>query len=217
TGSSSSTLPRQAKTLLDAGIAELGLSVSAEQADALINYLQLMLKWNRRVNLTAITDLEEMVRRHLLDSLSLSPYIIGQRIVDVGSGAGLPGIPLALNHPAATFVLLDSNSKKTRFLLQAKIQLHLGNVIIENCRVEHYASPERIDIVLCRAFSSLGEIVNKSGHLMASGCTLLAMKGQHPAQELEKLPAGFSVLGVDRLRIPGLDSERHLVKITKTS
>ncbi len=212
-------MPSQAKSILQAGLTELGLPSSAELVNDLVDYLLLIQKWNQRFNLTAITDLDDMVRRHLLDSLSLSPYLSAEceRIVDVGSGAGLPGIPLALLHRDCRFVLLDSNSKKTRFLLQAKISLGLENLSIENCRVEHYASPGRIDIVLCRAFSSLAEIVNKAGHLLTSGCTLLAMKGQYPQEELSNIPAGFQLLGVDSLQVPGLDSARHVVRITSSS
>ena len=178
-----------------------------------MQYLHLIQKWNRSVNLTAIDDLQQMIYRHVLDSLSLMPYLDATEILDVGSGAGLPGIPLALMSPRKHFTLLDSNSKKTRFLLQARINLELENVSIENCRVEHYASPGGLDIVLSRAFSSLAEFIDKAGHLCSGSGKLLAMKGQFPQQELDHIPPDFHVQDVVRLQVPGLDSERHLVII----
>ena len=192
----------------------MGLSTTEEQRNKLLDYLELLHKWNASYNLSGIDDPEEMLTRHILDSLTLLPFIEGKLIADLGTGAGLPGIPLAIVKPEADFILLDSNGKKTRFLFQAQLNLSLPNTHIENCRIEHYQSSRQIDIVTCRAFSSLTEILSSGRHLFSEGSKLLAMKGLVPDEELKALPPGFRLDSVDQLQVPGLNESRSLVSIT---
>lgn len=207
----SQALERQLKQGLD----QLNLTADDGQVAALISYLQLLQKWNRHFNLSAVDDINAMVSRHLLDSLSLNAYLHGSRIIDVGTGAGLPGIPLAIMNPAKNFILIDSNGKKTRFLFQVKIALQLENISIENTRIEHYQNQQQIDMVMCRAFSSLEIMVSKSQQLFGKETKLLAMKGRYPEQELQNLPAGFEVNRVIKLDIPGSKFQRHLVEVIR--
>jgi 16S rRNA (guanine527-N7)-methyltransferase len=200
---------------LKQGLDRLNLTADDGQAAALISYLQLLKKWNRHFNLFAVDDLSAMVSRHLLDSLSLNAYLHGSRIIDVGTGAGLPGIPLAIMNPTRDFVLIDSNGKKTRFLFQVKIALQLENISIENTRIEHYQNQQQIDMVICRAFSSLEDMVSKSQQLFGKETKLLAMKGRYPQQELQSLPAGFEVNRVIKLDIPESEYQRHLVEVIR--
>jgi 16S rRNA (guanine527-N7)-methyltransferase len=200
---------------LKQGLDRLNLTADDGQSAALISYLQLLKKWNRHFNLFAVDDLSAMVSRHLLDSLSLNAYLHGSRIIDVGTGAGLPGIPLAIMNPTRDFVLIDSNGKKTRFLFQVKIALQLENISIENTRIEHYQNQQQIDMVICRAFSSLEDMVSKSQQLFGKETKLLAMKGRYPQQELQSLPAGFEVNRVIKLDIPESEYQRHLVEVIR--
>lgn len=202
---------------LDAGLAALGLALSAAARRGLLDYLTLLEKWNRAYNLTAVRDRSEMVARHLLDSLSIVRYIQAPRIIDVGTGAGLPGIPLALALPDCRFVLLDSNRKKTRFLIQAVAALRLGNVTVECRRAEEYRPAEGFDTVVTRAFASLTEIVTAAGHLCRRDGCLLAMKGRYPEAELAALPPAFRLLAVEPLRVPGLDAERYLIRLARAA
>ena len=197
------------------GLGELGLQCSEQEVRKLLNYLQLLEKWNSSFNLSGITDIESMISRHLLDSLSLNSRLRGNWFADVGSGAGLPGIPLAILNPQKHFALIDSNGKKTRFLFHVKTMLGLENISIENCRIEHYQSPQQIDMVLCRAFSSLAGLADVSRHLLARGCKLLAMKGRYPEQEIKSLPDDFAVTRVEKLEIPGDDTQRHLIELIR--
>lgn len=200
------------------GITTLGLQHSAEQVVLLVRYLELIIRWNKVTNLTAITDPLEMVPRHLLDSLAINHFLSGQRICDVGSGAGLPGVPLALLNPDKDFILLDSNGKKTRFMMQAKIELSLHNVEIIQTRVEDYQAT--FDHVVSRAFRALGEFADSCRHLVISGQgNLLAMQGasQGPSQassenDPEPIP-GFQQI-THRLSVPGLDAQRYLVELS---
>ena len=171
---------------------------------------------NQAFNLSAVRDPHDMVCRHLLDSLSLQTWLgDAQIILDLGSGAGLPGIPLAICNPDKSFVLLDSNGKKARFLFQAKLALGLPNVTVENNRIEHYQSPGQIDMVTCRAFSSLPGIVASCGHLMDKSTRLVAMKADYPAEEIDGLPSGFHVVKVSAVNIPGSQAERHIVEVRR--
>lgn len=183
--------------------------------DALSHYLCLMRKWNDTYNLTAITDPKKMVIYHLLDSLAISPYIMGESIIDVGSGAGLPGIPLAIVFPDKQVTLLDSNSKKTRFLNQVKLELNLKRVEVVHNRAENYQPLHCFDVVVTRAFSSIHAMLLATKHLCCEDGKFLAMKGVYPAEELSALPDGFVVESVHRLNIPDLDAERHLICIKK--
>jgi 16S rRNA (guanine527-N7)-methyltransferase len=194
------------------GLAALGISAAPEQQARLMAFLALMQKWNRTYNLTAIRDLRTAVDLHLLDSLTAWPYLHGGRILDVGTGAGLPGIPLAIVSEGQRFVLLDSNAKKTRFVQQAVIELGLKNVDVVTARVEQYRPECGFDTVLARAFASLGEIVAATERLLAPHGRILAQKGQWPQEEIENLKN--HAVRVHRLAIPGLDVERHLVEIT---
>ncbi|MCE9639081.1 MAG: 16S rRNA (guanine(527)-N(7))-methyltransferase RsmG [Betaproteobacteria bacterium] len=193
------------------GIAELGLPVSAGIQTQLADYLALIAKWNRVHNLTAVRESAKMVSVHALDSLAVVPHLKAGSVVDVGSGAGLPGIPLALMWPQARVVLLDSNHKKAVFLRQAAIELGLKNVEVVCERAESWRPAEKFDLVISRAFSDLPEFVKLAGHLCAAGGVLAAMKGVYPDEELAQLPSTFTVQDARPLKVPGLNAERHLI------
>ena len=176
-------------------------------------YLALMSKWNKTYNLTAIKDPADMVLLHIADSLSINPYLSGKKIIDIGTGAGLPGIPLAIINPDKKFTLLDSNSKKTRFLIQVVSELKLSNVEIVHARVEDYKPAGCFDAVLSRAFSSLLKMVETTSHLCCNNGQLLAMKGIEPLQEIKELTNRVIVDKLAKLKIKGLNAERHLVII----
>jgi 16S rRNA (guanine527-N7)-methyltransferase len=202
--------------LLADGVAALGLAaqVASEVQSKLLSYLFLLDKWNRTHNLTAIREPERMVTHHLLDSLAVLSHLpsrAGLRIVDVGSGGGLPGIPLAIVRPDWDVTLLDSNFKKATFLRQAAIELPLANVHVAATRVENYAPAHPFDIAISRAFSDLAVFANATGSLLAPDGRLVAMKGVYPHEELAHLPPGIGVTRTPMLRIPGLDGDRHLV------
>ena len=189
----------------------LNLGLSDWQLAALLQYLELLLKWNRIYNLTAVRNPGEMVVRHLLDSLVISPWCIGQRFIDVGTGAGLPGVPLAILYPEKEFHLLDSNSKKTRFLFQVKTALALDNMTVHHARVETFKPIELYDAVLSRAFASLPDMVASCRHLLHEAGQLLAMKGILSAGELASVNAMGIKHVVHKLTVPGLNEQRHLV------
>ena len=176
-------------------------------------YLALLERWNRAYNLTAVRDPDAMVVRHLLDSLSILPWIEGPRVLDVGSGAGLPGIPLAIARPALTFCLLDSNGKRTRFLNQAAAELQLPNVHVLRARVEDYHPNSLFNSVVSRAFATLADLLANAGRLCAPDGRLLAMKGVFPDDELARLPPGYALVGVYPLHVPHLEAERCLVHL----
>ena len=207
---------------LQSGLEKMGISLTPKQQYQLLEYLELLQKWNKTFNLSGVKDPSAMVSRHLLDSLSLHAFMPTaetadqhrQTVIDVGTGPGLPGIPLAICFPDIDFILLDSNGKKTRFVFQAKVALALSNVRVENCRIEHYQSPAQIDIVISRAFSSLAEMVNKTRHLQQQKTTKmrgLAMKGLSPDAESAALPAGVKIQRTLRVHIPGDPGERHII------
>ena len=179
-----------------------------------MEYLELLLKWNQAYNLTAVRDPLDMVTRHLLDSLAVACHLSGQRCIDVGTGAGLPGVPLAILFPQREFHLLDSNGKKTRFLFQVKTALCLDNMTVHHARVESFKPPVPFDAVLSRAFASLQDMVAGCRHLLAPQGCFLAMKGAYPAAELETIAGQCEVQAVYLLDVPGLDEQRHLVAMT---
>ena len=195
---------------LEKGIKQLGLEITPSAQHKLMDYLELMLKWNKAYNLTAIRELDSMVIRHLLDSLSIMPYIDQSPILDVGTGAGLPGIPLAICLPDYQFVLLDSNGKKTRFLTQAKIELDIENIEVIHSRIEEYQPSYGFEIITCRAFAALNTILDRTQHLVTSGTRVLAMKGK---DELPALAESYTQLAQHGLRVPWLEEERHLIEI----
>ena len=200
------------QSILEGG-RRLGIQLPPEGVARLVAYLTLLERWNRAYNLTAVRDPEAMVVRHVLDSLSILPWLEGPRVLDVGSGAGLPGIPLAIARPEQGICLLDSNGKRTRFLTQVAAELRLGNVAVVRGRVEDYRPEILFDSVVSRAFSTLADMVGDAGRLCAPEGRLLAMKGVFPDDELARLPPGFVVVGVYPLRVPSLDAERHLVHL----
>ena len=195
----------------------IGIQLSSAQNDALIQYLELLIKWNKAYNLTAIRDPKEMLVKHLIDSLSIAPYIEGQNILDVGTGPGLPGIPMAILFPEKNFLLLDSNGKKTRFLTQSKITLGLENVEILHGRVEAADNTKTFDQILSRAFTALDNMVNLCKHLLSSEGKFLAMKGLQPNEEIEAMPDTFSVEKSIPLKVPGCEDQRHLIIIGRSN
>ncbi len=200
-------------TRLQQGCDQLGLPLGAQQVQQLVDYLALLAKWNKAYNLTAIRDEVQMVTRHLLDSLAISGHITGERLIDVGSGAGLPGVPLAIVFPHREFLLVDSNGKKTRFLFQVKTALRLDNMEVCQARVETLQVSRPFDTVLSRAFASLPDMIRDCRHLLAPEGRLLAMKGAYPTQELESVGKTGASVAVHSITVPGLDEQRHLVEI----
>ncbi|KTC98603.1 16S rRNA (guanine(527)-N(7))-methyltransferase RsmG [Legionella erythra] len=193
--------------LLRQGLEQLGLP---DYSDPLLAYLLLLEKWNHVYNLTAIRDIPAMVTRHALDSLAILPFLSGKSLIDVGTGPGLPGIPLAIARPEVTFVLLDSNGKKTRFLEEVKRQLQLDNIEIVQSRAENYHPPLAFDTVISRAFSDLAQMVGWTKHLVAKDGLWLAMKGRYPETELAMIEFPYQV---HPYTVPGLDGERCAVII----
>lgn len=198
------------RKILVSGIASLNLNATDEQVDQLLDFIKLIEKWNKAYNLTAIRDRAEMARLHILDSLAIVPHIEGKRIIDIGTGAGLPGIPLAICLPEVGFTLLDSNAKKTRFVQQVVLELKLKNVEVLHSRVENYHPEQAYDAVLTRAFAGLSDIVRLTAHLLTKDGVLLAMKGQNLDAELAEITAKKSVISIS---VPGTDVERCLVQI----
>jgi 16S rRNA (guanine527-N7)-methyltransferase len=202
-------------SVLAAGAQGLGLNLSVGQSQQLLDLLSELADWNTRFNLTAIDDPAEGVRKHLLDSLSIHACLQGRSVADVGSGAGFPGLPLAIVDPQREFTLIEATGKKARFLEHARRRLHLDNVRVINSRAEQFKPAQRFDTVIARALGKLTEFIRVAGHLAAPGGRLLAMKGQFPAAELQELPQGWQATLVQRLVVPGLDAQRHLVELQK--
>jgi len=201
---------------LTSGAARLGIELSERQAGQLIRLLDELDDWNQRMNLTAIRERGAQITKHLLDSLSVQPFLHGERVLDVGTGAGFPGLPLAIVNPERSFTLLDSTAKKLKFIEHAAALLELTNVQTVHTRAENFRPPERFDIVLSRAVGPIEQFVKWAGHLCVGGGRLLAMKGRHPEAELAGLPSGWKVAAVHRLNVPALDEERHLVEICRS-
>ncbi len=199
---------------MQAGLEQMRLSISSSVQDQLVQYLELLHKWNKTYNLTAVREPGQMVARHLLDSLSILPYVKGARVLDVGSGPGLPGLPLALVRPDLHCVLLDSNHKKTRFLVQTCASLGMENIEIIHNRIEKFQPDEKFDTLVSRAFASLREFVQRTAHLSHPDIRWLAMKGRYPAEELAELPGLVQVESINKLPVPDTEGERHVIVLS---
>ena len=212
------TLPTAIHDELDAGLDALGLS--RDHAAPLLAYLALLLRWNRAYNLTAIRDPQEMVGKHLLDALAMHTSVdaiaaAGGSLADLGTGAGLPGIPLAIVKPALQVALVEANGKKARFLREAVRTLPLPNARVVESRIEAFDAPAAFDAITARALAALPLILELGGHLLKPHGRLLAMKGALPSDEIAALPAGWRLQDVRRLAVPGLEAERHLVVVSR--
>jgi 16S rRNA (guanine527-N7)-methyltransferase len=213
---SSMVTPQHAEEL-SRGAQQLGVDLSDSQHSQLLAYLALLIKWNKAYNLTAVRDPDEMVSRHLLDSLSVVPFIAGDRWLDVGSGGGMPGIPLAILFPEMKVTVLDSNGKKTRFLTQVKLELKLDNLEVIHSRVEAFKPELPFTGIVSRAFSSLEDFTEWTRHLGDTDTRWLAMKGLHPADELVALPTDFHLDSAQALTVPGCQGQRHLLILRRTA
>lgn len=197
--------------ILQQGLQELKLTANDKQIDLLLAFIKLIEKWNKAYNLTAVRNLEDMARLHILDSLAIIPHIEGSHIADIGTGAGLPGIPLAIFLPDIKFTLIDSNSKKTRFVQQAILELDLSNVSVIHSRVENIQIEKLFSSLILRAFSNMQTIVALTRHLIDESGIVLAMKGLNPSEELIDFTEQYTVIPV---KVPGVDAERCLIRIT---
>ena len=192
----------------------VALALPGELARPLLTYLELLVRWNRAYNLTAVRDPREMVPRHLLDSLAMEPFLDGiDSLADLGTGPGLPGIPLAIARPGLRVTLVEANGKKARFLREAVRTLGLANAEVAESRIESLDRPGTFDAITARALATLPQILAFGGHLLAPGGKLLAMKGARPDEEIAALPRGWRLETLHRLTVPGLDGERHLVVV----
>lgn len=199
------------RAALDRGVSELGLALSHQTREQLMRYLEMLVKWNRVYNLTAIREPVAMVSHHLLDSLAVLPHLARGRLADVGTGAGLPGIPIAIAEPERAVSLNDVSHKRTAFLRQAVIELSVPNASVHAGRVEQWEPRERFAVVISRAYAQLEKFVTTCSHLLQPNGVLAAMKGAFPSQELASVPAGARCGTVIRLIVPLLSEERHLV------
>lgn len=204
------------RSQLDALIAQTELTVSEQQRDQLVGYVAMLDKWNKAYNLTSVRDPQDMLVKHIMDSIIVSTHLDGERFVDVGTGPGLPGIPLSIMNPDKQFVLLDSLGKRIRFIKQVLHELKIENVTPVQSRVEEYQPEDKFDGVLSRAFASMTDMVEWCHHLPkpSSGC-FLALKGQLPQSEIEQLPQWCSVTDIKALNVPQLEGERHLVILSR--
>ena len=202
------------RELLTDGGAQFDLKIDRARADTLLDLVDALQIANAQFNLTAIRDRLGMLRKHVLDSLSLQPFLKGPRIADVGTGAGFPGLPLAVVNPERRFSLIEATGKKARFVERTVGRLGLSNVEVINERAERFRPLQPFDTILARALSSLSDFVAYAGHLCAPDGRLLAMKGKRPDEEIWALPKAFRVVAVHRIKLPGLDDERHLVELS---
>jgi 16S rRNA (guanine527-N7)-methyltransferase len=200
--------------LLAAGARDLGIALEDARCETLLKLVDELELGNAQFNLTAIRDRLGMLRKHVLDSLSLQSYLRGERVADIGTGAGFPGLPLAVVNPQRRFTLVEATGKKARFVEQTAGRLGVDNVQVVHARAESYRPFELFDTVIARALSSLPDFAAYAGHLCAPDGRLLAMKGKRPDEEISALPKAFRVLAVHRLKVPGLDDERHLVELS---
>ncbi len=194
----------------------MSISLSAAQGESLLKLLNELNDWNQRINLTAIRDPQQQLSKHLLDSLSIQSYLQGRYIADIGTGAGFPGLPLAVINPDKEFLLIDSINKKLRFVEHAAAVMQLSNVSVLHTRAQDYRPVRLFDCVVSRAMGSIENFVLWCGHLCAPQGRLLAMKGRYPEEELAAVPKGWRVVAVHELKIPGLDEQRHLVELCRT-
>ncbi|MCC4833973.1 16S rRNA (guanine(527)-N(7))-methyltransferase RsmG [Shewanella sp. 1_MG-2023] len=204
-------LADQLKTYL----AETNISATETQQQQLVGFVTMLNKWNKAYNLTSVRDPEQMLIRHVMDSLVVSPYLKGQRFIDVGTGPGLPGIPLAILNPDKEFVLLDSLGKRIRFQKQVQFELKINNITSVESRVEAYEPEQKFDGVISRAFASIEDMLTWCHHLPADNGQFYALKGQLSDAELTSIPAGFDVVETITLTVPRLDEQRHLLKLVK--
>jgi 16S rRNA (guanine527-N7)-methyltransferase len=209
-------MPDAIAGLLLQGASAVGVPLQSGQSDALLKYLALLERWNNAYNLTAVRNREQMAVRHLLDSLAIGPHLTGQRFIDVGTGAGLPGIPLAISYPEQQWTLLDSNGKKTRFLFQVKSQLGLSNIELAEARVEDWVPKQLYDGALSRAFADLSQTCDLCRHLLSPQGHLYAMKSQLVAKELETVPGDYRLKENVSLSVPGLNEERWLTVLQRS-
>lgn len=200
---------------LEAYLAEINLPATAEQKKQLLDFVGMLNKWNKAYNLTSVRDPEIMLVRHIMDSLVVSKHLQGDRFIDVGTGPGLPGIPLAIMNPDKTFVLLDSLGKRIRFQKQVAFELGIHNISSIESRVEAYQPEQKFDGVLSRAFASIHDMLTWCHHLPSEHGQFYALKGQLSDQEMQQIPAGFVVTETIELKVPKLDEQRHLLKIIK--
>ncbi|MCK5829414.1 MAG: 16S rRNA (guanine(527)-N(7))-methyltransferase RsmG [Methylococcales bacterium] len=198
------------RTIMQQGLQELNIEADEKKIELLLAFIKLIEKWNKAYNLTAVRNREDMVRLHILDSLAILPFVKGDRIADIGTGAGLPGIPLAVFLPNVKFTLVDSNSKKTRFVQQAILELKLDNVSVMHNRVEKIHVDAPFSSVIMRAFSNLQEIIALTRHLISNQGIVLAMKGQKPTEELTSFSEQYTIIPII---VPGVEAERCLIRI----
>jgi len=203
------------REMLVEGALKIGIGLQAAQTESLLRLVDELELGNAQFNLTAIRDRPGMLRKHVLDSLTLQPYLRGERVADVGTGAGFPGLPLAIVNPLRRFTLIEATGKKARFVAQAAELIGCGNVQVVNSRAENYRPAELFDTVTARALASLTDFAAFAGHLCAPGGRLLAMKGKLPENEMSALRGSFRVSAVHRLHVPGLDDERHLIELER--
>ena len=200
---------------LNQGLEQMNINLSNQIKESLIDYLILLDKWNKIYNLTGVKEIEKMVSVHLLDSLSAMPYIFGDMILDVGTGAGLPGIPLALCYPDKSFYLLDSNKKKTRFLNQVKIELQINNLYIESSRLENYQQNQCFHTIISRAFGSVKTIEPCVKYLCQNCGNIVMMKGSYEKLSKEEIPSSLMQYNIEKISIPGIFEEKHIVILKK--
>ncbi|SQH74523.1 methyltransferase, SAM-dependent methyltransferase, glucose-inhibited cell-division protein [Shewanella benthica] len=201
--------------LLDEYLAEVNLTATEQQQQQLVGFVEMLNKWNKAYNLTSVRDPQQMLIRHIMDSLAVSAHLVGERFIDVGTGPGLPGIPLAIMNPDKHFVLLDSLGKRIRFLKQVQFDLGIDNISSVESRVEAYEPEEKFDGVLSRAFASIEDMLHWCHHLPAENGCYYALKGQLAKDEMKKIPQGYQLTDVIKLSVPRLDEQRHLLIVVK--